>query len=63
MQEMIEAWQEELADLKSSMIIRGGESGSLEYKIWSAEALRLSMCISDVLEVLAQDEDKKTKEG
>jgi hypothetical protein len=50
--DLVEAWKDELSQLKCQLIERGSTANSLEYNLMSCEALRLSCCINDLLELL-----------
>lgn len=50
--EMINQWKSDLLSIQEVLVLKGGESSSLEYNLLSAEALRLSLCINDATECL-----------
>lgn len=54
LQEMLRAWEDELAEKKAMLYKIGDQGTSLQYNLLATEALTLSVCISDVLHVLEE---------
>ncbi len=45
-------WRQEIEDLKLDLINAGSKPDSLEYNLKANEALRLSLCINDLADLL-----------
>lgn len=58
---MIESWKNEFASIREQLILKGGESSTLEYNLLATEALRLSLCINDATDLLLLMADKKAQ--
>jgi mRNA-degrading endonuclease toxin of MazEF toxin-antitoxin module len=52
MNELLQEWQSELLDLKESLYQLGDVADTCQYNLYAAEALRLSMCISALQQVI-----------
>lgn len=48
MNKLLSSWEEDLAELVATLCSIGEKGDSFQYNILSAQALRLSMCISDL---------------
>lgn len=57
LKQQIDEWKEELMQIKCALIESGVKPGSFAHNIASAEALRLSMCITDATELLVDYSD------
>lgn len=58
---MIESWKAEFASIREQLILKGGESSTLEYNLLATEALRLSLCINDATDLLLALADKNAQ--
>ena len=52
MKELLEQWQNELHELKGVLYQIGDKADTNQYNLYAAEALRLSMCISELQQVI-----------
>jgi len=61
--DMIENWREEYNSIKEQLIVNGAEAHKNEYNLLATEALRLSLCMNDAVDLLIQmlEEEAKAK--
>lgn len=55
MNELLRQWRSELHELKGVLYQIGDKADSNQYNLYAAEALRLSMCISELQEALYEN--------
>jgi hypothetical protein len=46
--EVIKLWEDELQELKGVLYQLGDKADTVQYNLYAAEALRLSMCINEI---------------
>ena len=59
--ELIVVWRYEFDSIKEQLITKGSEANSQEYNLLATEALRLSLCINDLTDLLLVIEENKNQ--